>query len=378
MASNKETDNKAVTKYDRKMEERKKKEAQNKKEQTTAKVIGIIVAVVIVAAIAVTIGLNISKKNKAVNGAFITVGEHEVNKVEYDFYYNTLVSNYLNSYGSMISYLGLDTSKDYAQQQYNDELTWKDFFDAMAVQQVLEVKACKDDALAKGFEYDTAEDYANFETGFAEAAKAADSSVSDYYVKAFGEYATADRLESIIKDELYVEAYLASLVDENMPTSEEIAAYYEENKKDYDDVDYRLYLISEGTKEDADKIADDIKSGMEFQAAVDAFEGNEASDEDSHLITDMTYGMISSVYSDWLFDEGRQAEDIETFEDAENNRFYVVQFVERREPEDMETTIGSNLSAEVVREYKSGLTSQYELKDVQGTLNPVVFEQGIN
>ena len=390
MAQQNETTEKVVTKYDKKIKERKEREAKDKRDQKIAKIVGFSIVALIVLAIAVSIGLSVSKKSKAVNSPYIKVGNYDVTKVEYDFYYNSLVSNYINSYGSMISYMGLDTTRPFEAQQYSDEMTWKDFFDKMTVQQLLELKACKDDAAAKGFEYDTEEDFKKFVEGVETKAKEDGVSVADFYKKNFGEYASEKNLESYIRETFLVDAYLSKLVDDNMPSDDEISSYYDENKRDYDLVDYRLYLstpeigeddsdeVKEAAiataKENAEVLADEIKAGADFEEAVAEYEESESEEEDAHLISDMNYGYTSSVYSDWLFDEGRIEGDTENFADEENNRYYVIQFVERTVPEDVNNTIGVTLSNNAVNEYKEELTKNYETRDVAGEINPIAFE----
>ncbi|MBO4807645.1 MAG: hypothetical protein J5537_01285 [Lachnospiraceae bacterium] len=390
MAQQSETTEKVVTKYDKKIKERKEREAKDKRDQKIAKIVGISIVAVIVLAIAASIGLSVAKKNKAVNSPYIKVGNYDVSKVEFDFYYNSLVSNYINSYGTMISYMGLDTTRPFDEQNYSEEMTWKDFFDKMTVQQILELKACKDDAAAKGFEYDTEEDVKTFTEGVASKAKEDGVSVADFYKKNFGEYASEKNLESYIRETFLVDAYLSKLVDDNMPSEDEISSYYEENKQDYDLVDYRLFLstpeigeddsdeVKEAAiataRENADALADEIKGGADFEEAAAKYEESESEEEDAHLLTDMTYGYVSSVYSDWLYTDGRSEGDTEVFADEENNRFYVIQFVDRRVPEDVNTTIGTTLSSNAVNEYKEELTKNYETKDVAGELRSVVFE----
>ena len=121
-------------------------------------------------------------------------------------------------------------------------------------------------------------------------------------------------------------------------------------------------------------LADEIKAGADFEEAVAEYEESESEEEDAHLISDMNYGYTSSVYSDWLFDEGRIEGDTENFADEENNRYYVIQFVERTVPEDVNNTIGVTLSNNAVNEYKEELTKNYETRDVAGEINPIAFE----
>ena len=150
---------KFVTKYDRKMEERKIKEAKDKREAKIMRIGAIVIGVAIIAAIASSIAVSVVNKNAVIKNAYVTIGEHKITKLEYDYYYNSTVYNYINTYSSILGYMGFDATKDFNEQQYTDNLTWKDNFDQMTVQQIQRTKAIADDAKANNFSYDVAEDY---------------------------------------------------------------------------------------------------------------------------------------------------------------------------------------------------------------------------
>ena len=391
MANEAKTTEKVVTKYDRKIQERKAKEEKDKRDQKITKIVGFSIIALIIIAVGVSIGLNVAKKNKAIKTPYVKVGDYEITKVEYDFYYNTMSANYLSAYGSMASYFGLDTSKPFDMQQYSDEMTWQDFFDKMTIEQIRDIKACKEDAEAKGFSADTTEKYNAFIDGVEASAKEQGISVSEFYTKNFGEYASQKTLDSFIKETLFVDAYLTKLVDDNAPDDETVKNDYEENKKIYDLVDYRMFYMSpefadddsdevkaEKTaeiKEQANELAEEIKAGADFDEAVAKYDTAETTEEDAHLIKNTNYGYISNVYADWLFDEARTEGDTELISDDDNSAYYVLQFVKRAAPDDINETIKNNIAQERVTEYKAELAKKYALSDIAGELNPVVFKE---
>ena len=93
------------------------------------------------------------------HGPYITVGSHEIQKAEFDYYYYSSLNSFASTYGSYLSYFGLDTSKPLDQQQYSDTMTWDDYFQQQAVNQLKNVYALTDEANEKGFEYDASSDY---------------------------------------------------------------------------------------------------------------------------------------------------------------------------------------------------------------------------
>jgi len=121
------------TKYDRKMAERAMEKKKEERQLKIMKIVGVILCAAVVVAIAAPIISNVVKKQQALNGTYVKIGDHELSELEYDYYYYSAVNNYINTYGSFISYLGLDTSVDFDKQQYDETKTWKDYFDQMTV-----------------------------------------------------------------------------------------------------------------------------------------------------------------------------------------------------------------------------------------------------
>lgn len=185
MSNNKQTEEKSekvMTKYDRKMEKRRIEEEKERKAQKRLKIGSIVIIAAIAAAIVISIGLSAYSKYSALHNPYIKIGDHDVTRVEYDYYYNNSVNSYISMYGSFLSYMGLDTSSDFSKQQYTDNMTWKDYFDQMTVSQITQVKALVDDAAAQGFTYDTAEDMSAFDTELAAQAESESLSQAEVYI----------------------------------------------------------------------------------------------------------------------------------------------------------------------------------------------------
>lgn len=391
---------KVITRYDRKMEERRKQAEKDKRDNLISKIVAIAVAVVLIGSIVISVGISVNNKRKAISGVFMKVGEHEVTSLEYDYYYNIMLTNYMNTYSAFLPYMGLDTTQDFDAQAYDENRTWGDIFDEMAVEQIKETKALADDAQAAGFVHETAdEEYKEYLEGFESQAQTAGVTLSEYYKSCFGDYATEARIEPFIRETLYVGAYTQKLLEDNKPTEEEITARYEENKNNYDTVTYGLYTFSadvtdESTEEEIAAAMEEMKAkaeemkaarlaGEDFQALCDKYDaenqeasGEEAADEEDaeetaankNIIENAGYSAISSSYADWMFDEARQANDIEIIEDESGHKYYVVEFMERVKPDTTEERISSEIASERVSEYTDALTEKYVIEDVAGEL----------
>lgn len=388
---------KIQTKYDRKMEERRKKEEQDKREAKAMRIGLITVCVLIVAAIAASVVISVSNKNAALKDTYVTVGSHNVTKLEYDYFFNGTVNNYMQAYSSYFALMGLDPAKDLDAQQYDEKTTWKDYFDKSTVEQIKQMKALADDAKANNFTYDDTEDYANMVSSISTGAEASGVSVKDYYKTLYGTYATEKNIEPFIREGLLASAYYEHLTEQNKPTDQEIKDYYTENVQQYDKVDYRSFAvkaeIAEGASEEdvkkamaeakskADAMMEARKTGEDFEALciANATEENKASYEDEATEASLTEGAYyvgtPSVISDWLYEDGRAEDDITVIEDTAGNQYYVVEFVKRYFDEADNAEISNTIASDRTMEYVEGLKEQYEVVDQTGDLKYLLVEE---
>ena len=376
--------NPKMTNYDRKLQARREAAAKEKKQNI---ITGVIAAAVVVCIIAVMIATPIMKK-KAVYDTHVIVGEHEVSLMEYNYYYASTVNQFLNMYSSVLPYLGLDTSQSFATQQYSEDLTWQDFFEHMARGLIVESKTLIDVAKENHFSYDVSEDYAYYTASITSAAQSQGMSEKKYYESFYGDYATKESLKPIMEEYLFGQAYYKSLLEENAPTEEEITAYYEENKKNYDTVDYRIFTIvadvakdadkeavtaaMEVAKATADKMAERVKAGEDFaelcrEYAPEDKKETYASDKAS-LQEKVSYNSANSLCSDWLFDEARAVNDVTVTANVASNSYYVVTFLGRSFDEASRESIANTLATEVVAEQLKELSEEYIIEDMEGNV----------
>lgn len=374
---------KKMTKYDLKMQRRQEEERKAKKERRMIKT-GCILAVII----CVCIGAwkfydNYQEKH----GPYITVGSHEIQKAEFDYYYYSSLNSFASTYGSYLSYFGLDTSKPLDQQQYSDTMTWDDYFQQQAVNQLKNVYALTDEANEKGFEYDATSDYDDMVASIESYAEQQGVSEDEYCKSVFGSDATLEGIKPYVEMSGLASAYYNDVKDNIEVTDDEINTYYDENKDNYDSVDYRVCKIeadmpeeeteteteaatetaAESTSETtvtesqtetesetmsaeeseaaakaeeeakeaamaeakakADEMLSKIKDEASFEKVYDKYATDSSVDS---LNTDKKKSSISPTdVANWLFDADRQAGDTTVIEDSTNNAYYVVYFINR-------------------------------------------------
>ena len=331
-----ETTEKVMTKYDKKVQRRKEEERKEQQRRKRNRIIGAVAA----AALVIFIAYFPISKYIATHSTYINVGGYDVTEVEFDYYYNISASNYIASWGSMISYMGLDTTKDYADQMYSQYMTWDDFFQQNAVESLKRTKGLVKEGTEKGFVYDAAAETDMIMEALKDAAAAAGMTSKDYLKSSFGKYATAKNLRPIIEESYYATAYYNEIVRNKKDADEEITAYYEEHKDTYDSVDYMLAQVEadipegesttdeEGNVTTADPTEEQIAEAMEA-AKAEADKMVKTVGADGELQENIKYTGAGSLYREWLFDAGRKAGDTTVVEDQYNHRYYVLRFEKR-------------------------------------------------
>ena len=417
VTENKEqTEQKVMTKYDRKVQKRKEEKEKEKKEERISTAIGIVVLVALVCLVA---SFPI-RTYLATHETYVVVNGEAVNKVEFDYQYNLTKNNYITQYGSYLTYFGLDTSKDLSTQMYSDTLTWQDYFEQNAVESLKQNKALMAEAKAAGFTYDTTDEYNTFKETIKTSAASAGISEKEYVRSIYGSYATMGRIEEYVKNDMVMNAYYQKLQEDNAPGDDEIQSYYEENKATYDSVDYRLTTIEADLPTEPTELADpveetaaDTTGTTDGTAATDstqdtAYQPSDAeiakAMEDAKVLADDAEQTVAKdgeahenekkssvnyLISDWLFDDARKAGDTTVITNDNSHCYYAVAFEKRYLDEtpsaDVRVIIPTEdkTGEEILEEWKNGAATEDSFaelckkytQDTSAVENGGLFEQ---
>lgn len=411
-----QAEQKVMTKYDRKVQKRKEEKEKEKKEERISTAVGIVFLVALVCLVA---SFPI-RTYLATHETYVVINGEKVNKVEFDYAYNTSKNNYITQYGSYLSYFGLDTSKDLSTQMYSDTLTWQDYFEQNAVESLKQNKALMAEAKAAGFTYDTTDEYNTFKETIKTSAAAAGVSDKEYVRSIYGSYATMGRIEEYVKNDMVMNAYYQKLQEDNAPSDDEIQSYYEENKATYDSVDYRLTTIEADLPTEPTELADpveetaaDTTGTTDGTAATDttqdtAYQPSDAeiakAMEDAKVLADDAEQTVAKdgeahenekkssvnyLISDWLFDDARKAGDTTVITNDNSHCYYVVAFEKRYLDEtpsaDVRVIIPTEdkNGEEILEEWKNGAATEDSFaelckkytQDTSAVENGGLFEQ---
>lgn len=411
-----QTEQKVMTKYDRKVQKRKEEKEKEKKEERISTAVGIVFLVALVCLVA---SFPI-RTYLATHETYVVINGEKVNKVEFDYVYNTSKNNYITQYGSYLSYFGLDTSKDLSTQMYSDTLTWQDYFEQNAVESLKQNKALMAEAKAAGFTYDTTDEYNTFKETIKTSAAAAGVSDKEYVRSIYGSYATMGRIEEYVKNDMVMNAYYQKLQEDNAPSDDEIQSYYEENKATYDSVDYRLTTIEADLPTEPTELADPVeetaadttgttdgttatdttqdtayqpsdaeiaKAMEDAKVLADDAEQTVAKDGEAH--ENEKKSSVNYLISDWLFDDARKAGDTTVITNDNSHCYYVVAFEKRYLDEtpsaDVRVIIPTEdkNGEEILEEWKNGAATEDSFaelckkytQDTSAVENGGLFEQ---
>lgn len=411
-----QTEQKVMTKYDRKVQKRKEEKEKEKKEERISTAVGIVFLVALVCLVA---SFPI-RTYLATHETYVVINGEKVNKVEFDYAYNTSKNNYITQYGSYLSYFGLDTSKDLSTQMYSDTLTWQDYFEQNAVESLKQNKALMAEAKAAGFTYDTTDEYNTFKETIKTSAAAAGVSDKEYVRSIYGSYATMGRIEEYVKNDMVMNAYYQKLQEDNAPSDDEIQSYYEENKATYDSVDYRLTTIEADLPTEPTELADPVEetaadttgttdgtaatdttqdtayqpSDAEIAKAMDdakvlADDAEQTVAKDGEAHENEKKSSVNYMISDWLFDDARKAGDTTVITNDNSHCYYAVAFEKRYLDEtpsaDVRVIIPTEdkTGEEILEEWKNGAATEDSFaelckkytQDTSAVENGGLFEQ---
>ncbi len=318
--SDKEVKNdKVMTKYDRKMQRREEEKAKAKKQMLTTNTIMVLMVLAVVAFIASFPIRSYLGRNEA----YVTINGEEITQVEFDYNYGNVV----NEYSSYLGLMGVNTAQDLSTQMYTENLTWKDFFEEETVNNLKQTKALKAEADAAGFEFDTTSDVEEFKAAMDEAAKAAGITTKAYVQQVYGPYATVEKISVFVAENARVNAYFQQVSAGMTVGDDEINAYYEENKENYDCVDYYVAAFPAELASEAPTEEETAKALEEAKKLAEAAEADLGKDGEEKI--GLTYYETESALGDWLFDTARKQGDTTVLVDETNNTCYAAEFIKR-------------------------------------------------
>lgn len=291
-----------------------------------------IVAAVVVVVFAFIFLFNSALPSRNLTG--VTIDGQDYSVAQLNYYYSNSYQNFYSTYYQYLQYgLFFDTSVSLGDQQYSEDMTWREYFLEQALENMKQVQALCEAGEAAGFELDEEhqaeydEAVASLETSWQSNGY---SSLKQFLNLVYGKGVD----EQMVKDEMYrsvyASAYAEYVYESYDYTADELATYYADNADQYDLISYATYSVVVDEEED-----DGTQAALEaMAAAVDGTDEEtfasyvEENFEGDTIGSNSAQGSnLSDAYSEWLLDDARQVGDCELVEG--DGMSYVVMFLGR-------------------------------------------------
>lgn len=274
------------------------------------------------------------------------MGDYTLTNGQLQMFYWTEVRNFLSSYGSYASYIGLDLTKPLDVQTCgiaDTQCTWQQFFLASALNSWRNYQATSAEAEADKFKLDE-ETQTQLDTAIENLENSAPlygfASAEELLHDDVGAGANLDDYSHFLKIYYTGSIYFSDLCQTQEPTDEEVEKYFDENKDTYekngltkDDktVDVRHILVMpegattdtirtdtfddaawEASRKKAEELLAQWEQGDKSEesfAELAKANSQDGSAADGGLYTGVTEGQMVKAFNDWCFDDVRQPGD---------------------------------------------------------------------
>lgn len=327
----------------------KSKDGGKKPLRTTNKLAVVITVVILVIALALVgvwyaIRIGIPQRNLTA----VTIGSEEIKPVELNYYYYSLLSQYSIDPKTTEGQTTLKSASGDAKFPTVAELL-KD----QAAQQAQQDVMLATNAVQAGLALDDTdrEQIATYMTSLQNSALQASATLDNFLTSQYGVGMTKASLQSIIERLLLANKFASQKQKSLSFTTDEIKAYYDTHKDDYDVVKYRSFYLAAETKTgatDAEKTkfleaartkANEMlakvtdETTFKAQCIAYAAEADKASytTSDPSLKNNTKKADLAKDQADWLFTAERKAGDKTVIESTSG--YYILYYLERSRPD---------------------------------------------
>lgn len=272
---------------------------------------------------------------------------HSVDVCMMQYFFNIVAQQYAENYADYLDTVGLDTSKDFKEQQcyYDQTKTWYDYFSETAVSQISEMLVLCEAADKAGIQLDESDErYLELIKESIDSNSENSGYTTEEYLKLnYGEWVTEDVLSDCLRLNQLATKYQMHYQSSLEYTDDDINTYFENNKSDLLTADYIYYSVS--NKTDAAKIAasktkSEFKENLEtyIKKALKSADKSLTDDELSEKVTtelsnaqvsDAAYD-TSTTAGEWVFSDSRKTGDVTYInEDGTYGIYYILSPAEK-------------------------------------------------
>ena len=326
-----------------------KKNTNGKKKDKTTLIISLAIILLVGVCLFATISNSIVNGGGAVRRVVsVETTNYDINNAMVTYFFGNIYQNYVNTYSSYLSYLGLDVNKSLKNQQYGSDgtTTWFDYIMDAALTQTKQTVLMCEAANEAGISLsdDELKSVSNYIKAMKQQANASGYTGLDGYLSAvFGKGVNEDVFRQCLEMELLSSKYYEKYDGELSYTDEQYEAFYSEHDTNFLYCDYKTYKFtvdadSSATTEeeraaiakakaDAEALAA-AKTPEEFDqllrdyliAELDEDKKEDKAELDAidkkieNTLVELYAHNTTSDFAKWAFEDGRAANDTKVIE----------------------------------------------------------------
>lgn len=289
------------------------------------------------------------------NWAAVKIDNVKYSITDFNYYYQNAYMQYYNalsSYGEAASSMLPDRSKSLKSQIYDKTTgeTWAAFFEKAALEQMKADNKVYQEAVKAGYQLQD-DDKKQIEADIGNLKTSVQMygypSLEAYLKAVYGRGMTEAAYRKDVERTFLIQSYAKHVMDSFTYTEDQLKAYYDENKDNYDSYAYRCFLVSANVNQDyadetayqtakdaavagasatANQYAKKISGEKSFLAAAEEYDPEMYKDGDASK-EERRGDQLDAAYSDWMKDASRKSGDVSAFKAADG--YYVVLFMNR-------------------------------------------------
>lgn len=273
----------------------------------------------------------------------VTVNGRKINAVEYNYYYYSMESQFMEEHGDELEELGFDQKISAKNQQTDHGISWWEYFCEQAERRICEVHYLNALAVNDAYSFSD-EELSGAGKKISQAKQEAQQnkvSFENYLIACYGSGITEERWEELLLAEAKADAYLAHLQDGYEAEPSEIAAWIASNLTEdgYDTVNLSMITLCAGTDRETMEVTQRQMDALErrvtelrerylaspdsFGELLAAFCDDEALVEKNGVSTDTLKEEIPEALADWCYAGGSQVGDAKAVVDAKVQKAYL-------------------------------------------------------
>lgn len=176
----------------------------------------LIISFLIIIIVGLLFGIMLLKKRQSDKMVVLIVNNTPISQVCYDYYFYSYYNSYIKNYSFLMDYMEVDPDKDIMDQQYDEDRTFREYFNDCTVDQIVKIMALCDDGQKNGFEYDAEAEFESYLNTVEESLKGSKNTVYKYFSSYFGPYANKKNIHKYMVDGYYAMGYYNMLLEKEL------------------------------------------------------------------------------------------------------------------------------------------------------------------